>query len=242
MSITTRHKRLPVSGMELTTRKPDGNAEQLLATNLHRIQEVLPDYWIHCIVSLGDGGKPDRKQILDLTVQDQRVIAVEIGRCAYPKGEMKLGGSCPHCGRPLRLTARLDDLDDDYRDMPDDLRDGQTEWDVEIPEIDSTVTLGYITGHDELWLRKKKGLLYTLHRHIKAVNGATSVPFSTVLGWDSAVHRTLRESVQEHDCGYNTMMYFIHEESNCNKAINYDLLTDPSFLMPGLPGPTAWAR
>lgn len=239
MSIATRRKTLPISGLELTTRKPDGVAEELLATNLNRMQEVLPDYWIRCIVSLGNG-KPDRKQLLDLTVQDQRVMAVEIGRCAYPKGILQLGGMCPHCGRPLRIDANLDDMDDDYREAPDDLDTENPVWDIEIPEINSVVTLGYITGHDELWLRKKKGLLHTLHRHIKAIDGDTNVPFKTVASWESDVHRALRQSIQEHDCGYNTMMYFVHDV--CSKAVNYDLLTDPSFLMPGLPGPSAWVR
>ena len=240
MAIVTRTKILPVSGLELTTRKPDGQAEELLSTNLNRMQEVLPDYWIHCIISLGQGGKPNRLQILDLTVQDQRVMAVEIGRCAYPKGVMKLGGMCPHCGRPLRMDAQLDDMDEDYRELPDDLDPENLEWQVEVEEINAVITLGYITGHDELALRKKKGLLHSLHRHIKVVNGDANVRFSTVVSWDSDVHRILRESVQHHDCGYNTMTYLIHDE--CGKAIAYDMLTDPSFLMPGLPGPTAWAR
>lgn len=240
MSIIHRRKVLPVSGLELATKKPDGEAEQLLSTNLNRMQEVLPDYWIRCVVSLGDYGKPNRKQLLDLTVQDQKVTAVEISRCAYPKGIMKLGGLCPHCGRPLRMDAKLDDMDDDFRGLPDDLDQTNPEWHVEVEEINAIVTLGYITGHDELALRKKKGLLPTLHRHIKAVDGNADVPFSTVAAWDSDVHRQLRESIQEHDCGYNTMIYFIHDA--CDKAVNYDLLTDPSFLMPGLSGPTAWAR
>ena len=240
MGIATRTKILPVSGLELTTKKPDGEAEELLSTNLNRMQEVLPDYWIHSITSLGESGKPNRKQILDLTVQDQRVMAIEIGRCAYPKGKMKLGGLCPNCALPLRLDANLDEMDEDYRDLPEDLDRDNPEWQIEVEEIGAIVTLGYITGHDELALRKRKGLLHTLHRHIKAIDGDTNVRFSTVVKWDSDVHRAIREAVQEHDCGYNTMMNFIHDE--CGKAVNYDLLTDPSFLMPGLPGRTAWVR
>lgn len=240
MAIATRTKILPVSGLELTTKKPDGVAEDLLATNLNRMQEVLPDYWMRCIVSLGEYGKPNRKQLLDLTVQDQRVTAVEIGRCAYPKGKMKLGGLCPNCGYPLSVDANLDDMDEDYRDFPEDIERDNPEWLVEVEEIGSVVTLGYITGHDELLLRKKKGFMHTLHRHIKAIDGDTNVRYSTVVAWESDVHRLLRESIQDHDCGYNTMTHFVHDE--CGKAVNYDLLTDPSFLMPGLPGRTTWAR
>ena len=217
---------LPVCGLEAEVREGDGNAEAILrAGGWGSLAKNLPSYWAHLTVRIGENTQVTAKDILDLALPDQHVLGVEIWRCNY--GDLlELSGACPGCGDPMGFGVPLDQLE--LRPMPA----GGPIFEKILPRSGKKVLYGYITGHQEM-LQAEVGdgdLVRLDYAAIKSVDGQ-QVSYEEVRAWKLRDSEAFRKARAKTFCGYDTTVKFTH---SCGRGLVVDLLTDPSFLVPGL--------
>lgn len=223
---------LPICGQEAVIREADANAEDLLWEHKERLHKAYPQYWAYLTERLGDKTKVTAEDILQLLVPDQQYLALEIWRLT--KGDrLELEGSCPHCGKPANYEVDLTGLD--VLPLPEGSVPPDPLFDVVLPRSGHTVTLGYLTGKQELAELEIEGFNPTrmVFGAIRAIDGDSKVKLSDVRAWPLADHAAMRKAIKDNRCGLDTRVRFTH---TCGRSVVMDLLTDPSFLLPGLPG------
>ncbi|MEW6352379.1 MAG: hypothetical protein AB1646_25280 [Thermodesulfobacteriota bacterium] len=225
----TKTVTLPVSGLEAEIREGDGYAERILYGNNKPMREVLPEFWAHLTARLGETQPVSRDDILGLTIPDQHVLAIEIYRLNYGD-TLELAGTCDRCGEPAGYEVDLGKLP--LMPLPADAVPPDPTFEVVLPRTGRRVKFGYVTGKDELE-NSSSGEFDTVrlnHRAIRTIDGAT-VSYEEVRRLPLADQKALRKGISSKVCGYDTTVRFVHQ---CGRRLVVDILTDPSFFMPGL--------
>jgi hypothetical protein len=226
----TRTITLPISGKEAVIREGDGYAERILYADNAKFHKKLPKYWAHLTLSLGGKAHPTDKDILDLLVPDQQVLAIEIHKFNY--GSMlQLRGKCGSCGKPSNYEVDLDKLP--LIPLPDGASGPDPTFEVRLPRSGKRVRFGYSNGHAEMEEADAVGFdpnRVDLSR-IKEIDGVDHVSYEMVISLPLIDHRALREAIASKKCGYDMDVNFVH---SCGASVSQNLITDPSFLMPGL--------
>ena len=227
----TRTRILPVSGREIVVKAPDGEAEGLLIDNFDELERHMPTYYLMCTVGI-DGNKPTIDDILNLREPDQETVSMEIGVLSVIDGKLRLSGPCPRCDQPANYVVNLEKLD--YIELPEDLSGPDPTWEVRLPDSGATAIVGWITGHEELSLLSHKDLKLVRREHarIRSIDGEKPT-LAQIKKLNSPDHYAIRQSFVDRRCGYDTRVSFHHK---CKKTVWMNILTDPSFLMPGIPG------
>ncbi len=232
MTGRTRTKILPVSGKEVVIKAPDGEAETLILDNIDEVEKYLPEYYLMCTVSI-DGAAPTIEDILDLREPDQETVSMEIGILAVADGKLRLSGPCPKCDEPANYIVDLKNLD--YIALPDDLTGPDPTWPVLLPDIGKEAIVGWITGHEERELLRHKDfrMLRREQARIRSIDGQKPT-LAEVKKLITPDHLAIRQSFMERRCGYDGRVSFRHKK--CKKTVWMNISSDPSFLMPGIPG------
>jgi len=227
----TRDFILPASQQICEVREADGNAEQILWDNINRIDRALPRYWAGLINHIGDIECPTPKQFQDLVEPDRIAISIEIFRATVPNDVLVLSGECPGCGEPDGYEVDLGALDN--LPLPLGAEPPDPTFSITLPRSGQKVLWGYRTGHDEVEELRAKGFDPTRQtwKAIRTIDGSDKFHLRDILAWPIEDHRALRQHIAENMCGYDTRVRFTHD---CGRARTVNLLSDPSFLMPGL--------
>ena len=226
-----REFQLLVSGLDCIVRGQDGNWEQYLFDNTDRINEALPEYWAGLTLMLGDKEKVKTKDLLKLRSPDLNQIAIEIFRAGSLTDSIILRGRCPECKKPANYEKDLFDLD--FMPIPDDKTGPDPTFEFVTPQWKTEVVWGYLTGEQELEQRKTKGFNPTRQtwKAIRSINGSTDFTLKEVLAWPIADQEAIRGEIEDKQCGYDPRIWLEHD---CGNEVVMNLLTDPSFMMPGI--------
>jgi hypothetical protein len=224
---------LPVSGKTALIREGDGYAEELLFRHEEKLHQALPDYWAYLTLKLGDKEKPDRDDILDLFVPDQRLLAIEIHRLSYGD-ELELESPCPFCGRAAALSVPLDKLE--FTPLPEGLEPGDPTWSVKLPRSGKTVTLGFIRGREDL---EDAETGFNPNRFdfkaVRAIAGEERVRYEAIRSLPLMDKKVLRREIAKMRVGYDTTVNVTCPAQGCGKRYTVNVLTDPGFLFAGFP-------
>jgi hypothetical protein len=230
----TRTIKLPVSGKEAVIRAADGYAENILIRGMENLGRAYPQYWASLTEQLGDKIKPTTEDILKLYVPDQQFMAIENYR--HTMGDIiNLKTEDPKTGKPESFQVDLSKLD--LKRLADGVDPDELEFEVILPATGYVVRWGLITGKQEQAELDIEGFDPTRMQFyaIRSVNGNKDVKLRDVMSWPLRDHKALRESIaaDENRLGYDTRVRFKHK-SGRESVVN--ILLNPSFLMPGLPG------
>ncbi len=231
MEKLTRVITLPVSQYQATIREGDGYAEKILFAQEDRIHLAFPDFWAMLTTEL-NGKKPTSEDMLDLAVQDQRVLAIEIYKLSY--GNMlKLTAKCSNCGKPANYPVDLNKLS--FTPLPEGLNPPNPTKKIKLPRTKLNITLAYITGRQEIEEADSPNFDPSRNdfKWVRAIEGKDKVSYEDVIALPLMDHKVIREAVAEMNCGYDTTVAFKH---GCGKIMTQNVLADPSFLMPGFTG------
>ena len=231
MEYRTKEFTLPVSGALCIVREADANAEYLL-TGDKRVAEAFPDYWAYLTRQIGDIHRPTTSQFLDLLEPDRISIAIEIFRVTMGD-ELKLSGECAGCGEPVNYVVDLGELD--FIPLPEGVSGPDPTFEIELPRSRHRVIWGFRTGHQEIEELRMKGFnpSRSVFRAIRSIDGNMDFKLHDVMAWPLMDHRALRNDIASKMVGYDTRVRFTH---GCGRGQVVNILSDPSFLMPGLAG------
>lgn len=234
MDYITREEKLVVSGLDIVVREQDGNAEDILFQAGKDIHKALPQYWASLTVSLGDNEKVRKEHLVKLRSHDLDQIAIAIYRAGSPDDSITLTGACPGCRKPINVTQDMDNLD--FMPIPDGKKGPDPIFEL-VTRRGNEIVWGYITGEEEFAQFSQKGFDASrrVWKAIRSINGKTDISLRDVLALPIACHHDIRQHMQEKRCGYDTRIAFEH---TCGYEGVANLLTDPSFLLPGIPSPT----
>lgn len=231
MEKLTRVITLPVSQYQATIREGDGYAEKMLFAQEDKLHLAYPDFWAMLTLEL-NGKKPDRDDILRLVLPDQRTLAIDIFKLSY--GNMlKLTAKCGKCGKPANYDVDLNKLP--FKSLPEGLAPPDPVRKLKLPRDKRIVTLGYITGAQEIEEADSEDFDPNRNdfKWIRHIEGKDKVSYEDVVALPLMDHKAIREVIAEMACGYDTMVNFKH---SCGRINTQNVLTDPSFLMPGFAG------
>lgn len=208
----------------------DGEAERIISLNLDDLIHAYPRFWAHLTLEI-DGKKPTTDDILDLAVPDQRFLAIEIWRLGY--GDiLTLCSRCDKCGLPLDFNVPLDKLP--LLPLPSDCSPPDPTWSVKLPRDGATVVMGYMNGRQEL--EESEAGTLDLNRidfkSIRSFGGKNDFSYETIKSLVGRDHKAIRQAAKQHQCGYDTNIKA--KCTHCQKAQVVDLMSDPTFVFPGL--------
>lgn len=231
-SYVEREFKLLIAGIDCIVREQDGEAEQFLYDNAKQINRALPKYWAKLIVMLGDKEKVRSDDLIKLRTHDLDQIAVEIYRAGSIEDSLILRGRCPECKKPANYAKDLSTLD--FLPIPDGKTGPDPTWTFTTPRFKHEIVWGYLTGEQELEQLDTPGFNPSrqVWKAIRSINGKTDFKLKDVLAWPIADHLALREEIQKKRCGYDPRIRLTH---SCENEVVMNLLTDPSFMMPGIP-------
>jgi hypothetical protein len=223
---------LPVSQREAVIREGDGYAERILYGDLDKLAARLPDYWAHLTERIGDARPIKREHILELLVPDQEFLAVEIHRLNYGD-ELELRTSCS-CGATDYGTIDLGKLP--LIPLPEAATPPDPEWTITLPRTGDQVVFGFTTTAQEIEETETPGVDPNRFdfRAVRRLGSNDDPSYEDVLHLPLADKRALRRAIASKRCGYDVVV-----ESTCAKCgrgTSLNLLQDPGFLLPGLPG------
>lgn len=231
MEKLTRVITLPVSHYQATIREGDGYAEKILFAQEDNIHLAYPDFWALLTEEL-NGKKPDRDAILSLVIPDQRALAIEIFKLSYGS-TLKLTAKCSKCGLPANYKVDLNKLP--IVPLPEGLLPPDPTIKIKLPRDKRTVTIGYITGHQEI--EEADSPNFDPNRNdfkwVRSIEGKDKISYEDIVSLPLMDHKAIREVMSEMTCGYDTSVTFKH---GCGKMMTQNILSDPSFLMPGFAG------
>jgi hypothetical protein len=181
---------------------------------------------------LGDKDKIRAEDLLKLKNHDLDQIAIEIFRAGSIDDSLILRGRCPECKKSVNYAKDFDSLD--FVPIPDGKTGPDPTWTFVTPRFKNEVVWGYLTGEQEAEQLDIPGFNpgRQVWKAIRSINGKTDFTLKDVLAWPIADHLALREEIQAKRCGYDTR---IRLEHSCGNEVVMNLLTDPSFMMPGIP-------
>ncbi len=223
---------LQIAGIECVVREQDANWEQYLYDNVKRYDEVLPNYWAGLTVKLGDKDKVKAEHLLKLRGPDLDQIAVEIFRAGTLDDSLILTGKCPECGKRVNYAKDLWTLD--FLPIPDGKKGPDPTFEFVTPRLKNEIVWGYLTGEQEFEEKKTPGFRpgKQVWKAIRSINGNTDIKLNDILSWPIADHEATRAEMWKKRCGYDTR---IRLEHSCGNEVVMNLLTDPSFMFPGVP-------
>ena len=232
MEKLTRVITLPVSQYQATIKEGDGYAEKLLFENQDKIHLAFPGFWSHLTEKLGEKTKPSAEDILNLTLPDQHVLAIEIFKLSYGN-ILKLTNKCGKCGKPADYDVDLNKLE--MLPVPDGSIPPDPVSKLKLPRSKLNITIGYIRGFQEL--EEQSADSFDPNRfdmkNVRSIEGKDKVSYEEIIALPLLDHKVIRETVKARECGYVTEVTFKH---GCGNQITQNILTDPSFLMPGFAG------
>lgn len=220
---------LPVSGYSAKIQEGDGYAERILYSKQDAIVEALPAYWAYLTLEL-NGNKPDKSDILALTIPDQNYLAIEIWKLSYGD-ELELSGNCPNCGVTLDAVVDLSELE--LIPLPDKAEQPNPTWEIKLPRSGKKAVIGYVTGEQDL--EDAQSEVFDPNRlDFKAVKSLSGkdVSYEDIASLPLMDHKTIRKAIKANRCGYDTDITY--KCKSCKKSATINLLADPAFFFAGL--------
>lgn len=220
----------PVLQLPIVLKETNAFGELNIYSEFASPVEALVEYWMSAIVSIGDNKSPTKDDFYKLTEPDRIFVGIENFKLSV-SDELTLTGPCAGCGEPANFKIDLKKLD--LLPIPDGATPPDPTFTLTLPRTKHVVVVGYRTGYQELEEMKVKDFnpSRTTWRAIRSVDGDPKVKLSQIMEWPLADHIELRKFILEKQCGYDTRVKFIH---SCGRRLTMNLITDPSFLTPGL--------
>jgi hypothetical protein len=220
----------PVLQQEVVIRETNAYNEQLIFDDKSEQLDALVSYWASVVQSIGEIKKPVKKNFYDLTEPDRIFLGIEIFKLSISE-TLSLSGPCAACGDPANFVVDLNTLD--LIPLPEGATPGDPTFSVTLPRTKNVVVFGYRTGHQEMAELKNEEFnpSRTAWKAIRSVNGDTDIKLSDIMRWPLADHVVLRKAIVDRQCGYDTRVRFRHK---CGKSTVMNIISDPSFLAPGL--------
>lgn len=222
---------LPVSGYQARIQEGDGHAERILYSSTDGVAliEALPDYWAYLTVEL-NGNKPDRGNILALTVPDQHYLAIEIWKLSYGD-DLELSGNCPNCGAGLDAVVDLSKLE--LIPLPKDAEQPNPTWEIKLPRTGKKAVIGYVTGEQEMEDVHNEDFdpNRLSFKIVKTLSGKEA-SYEEIANLPLQDHKVIRKAAKSKSCGYDTDINY--RCNKCKKTSTINLLADPGFLFVGV--------